>query len=113
MLFHDTGHKHVFPLIIQAHQYLLPDRPTRCSADCCTDGLARKWDEAEFGPNLDYREYSFMNHSDFPHEIRESLVTVMVCQKDKGYCPEPLAPGTVDVSKVFLQENLASEQIKL
>jgi hypothetical protein len=77
------------------------------------DGFSRHWDENEFGPNLDYREHSFLNSSGLPHVIRESAVNVVVCTKGKGYCPEPDAPGTVDVDKIFLQENLLSEQIKL
>jgi hypothetical protein len=77
------------------------------------DGFSRHWDEKEFGPNLDYREHSFLNSTGLPHVIKESAVNVVVCAKGKGYCPEPDAPGTVDVNKIFLQENLLSEQIKL
>uniref|UniRef100_A0A383W3X9 Nucleotide-diphospho-sugar transferase domain-containing protein n=1 Tax=Tetradesmus obliquus TaxID=3088 RepID=A0A383W3X9_TETOB len=90
--------------------------PFPCPADHVLDlenGFSRHWDENEFGPNLDYREASFLNSTGLPHVIKESAVNVVVCTKGKGYCPEPDAPGTVDGNKIFLQENLLSEQIKL
>lgn len=80
---------------------------------CAADGLNRVWDETEHGPHIDFREYTFSNHTDFPDDFKNSAITVMVCQKGKGYCPEADAPGTVDVNKVFLQENLMSEHIKM
>jgi hypothetical protein len=87
--------------------------PAACGTTPLADGFSRHWDEIEFGPNLDYREHSFLNSTDLPHVIKESAVNVVVCSKGKGYCPEPDAPGTVDVNKIFLQENLLSEQIKM
>lgn len=80
---------------------------------CCADVLARPWDEREYGPNVDFREYSFLNHTDFPEDVRSAAIDVIVCQKGKGYCPEPDAPGTVDVNKVFMQEKLTSQQIQM
>jgi hypothetical protein len=77
------------------------------------DGLARKLDENEFGPNVDFREHSFLNNSGLSEVVKNSAVTVIVCQKGKGYCPEGDAPGTVDTNKIFLQENLDSQHIKL
>eukprot|EP00882_Tetradesmus_deserticola_P016394 GHRQ01017508.1.p1 GENE.GHRQ01017508.1~~GHRQ01017508.1.p1 ORF type:complete len:452 (+),score=165.32 GHRQ01017508.1:1428-2783(+) len=90
--------------------------PFPCPADHVLDlegAFSRRWDENEFGPHLDYREHSFLNSTDLPHEIKESAINVILCAKGKGYCPEPDAPGTVEVNKIFLQENLLSEQIAL
>eukprot|EP00878_Enallax_costatus_P007175 GHUV01007519.1.p1 GENE.GHUV01007519.1~~GHUV01007519.1.p1 ORF type:complete len:671 (+),score=160.19 GHUV01007519.1:272-2284(+) len=90
--------------------------PFICPADHVLDlenGLGRVWDEAEHGPQMDFREYTFSNHTDFPVDFKNSAINIIVCQKGKGYCPDADAPGTVDVNKVFLQENLMSEQIKM
>ena len=54
-----------------------------------------------------------MTQPDYPADFNHSAINVIVCQKGKGYCPEPDAPGTVDINKVFLQENLRSEQIQM
>jgi hypothetical protein len=48
-----------------------------------------------------------------PDMLRHSSVSVQVCAKGKGYCPEGDAPGTVDVDKVFLQEGMLSDNIAL
>lgn len=48
-----------------------------------------------------------------PDAVRSSAVNVHVCAKGKGYCPHGDAPGTVDVNKVFLQENMLSNNISL
>lgn len=48
-----------------------------------------------------------------PDMLRHSSVNVQLCAKGKGYCPEGDAPGTVDVNKVFLQENMLSDNIAL
>lgn len=80
---------------------------------CLADGLNRPWSEHEYGPHIDFREYTFMSHPDFSEDFNNSAINILVCQKGKGYCPEPDAPGTVDINKVFLQENLNSEQIKM
>lgn len=77
------------------------------------DGLTRHWDEHEYGPHLSFREHSFMNQTGVPEDFRSSAINVIVCQKGKGYCPEPDAPGTVDINKVFLQEHLKSEHIRM
>ncbi len=67
----------------------------------------------EYGPNIDFRESSFLSSKAIPAAVLASAARVMVCTKGKGYCPEPDAPGTVDGDKVFLQEGLKSEQIKM
>ena len=78
-----------------------------------TDGWTRDFNAEEFGPHIDFREHSFLNNPDLPESTLSSAVYITPCKKGQASCADGVVPATVEQNKVFLQEDLDSEKIKM
>jgi hypothetical protein len=76
-------------------------------------GWARQWPEAEFGPQLAYREHSFLLNPATPEAIKRSLVVVAPCEPGSPDCADGTQPATVETATVKLAKGLGSDHIKM
>jgi arabinosyltransferase len=90
--------------------------PYRAPIDHILDlerGIGRTKDENEFGPNVPFREYSFLDNPRMPARIRESVLTVELCQQGEVGCADRVGPAEVRNGTVRLQPGLNDKQLRV
>jgi hypothetical protein len=78
-----------------------------------TGGWAREWPEAEFGPQIHYREHSFLVNPATPEAVKRSLVVVAPCEAGSPGCADGTQPATVEKATLKLAKGLDSDRIKM
>lgn len=76
-------------------------------------GWARQWPEAEFGPQITYREHSFLVNPATPEAVKRSLVVVEPCMGDDPKCTNGTKPAIIENSTVKLAKGLDSDRIRM
>ncbi|GIL83523.1 hypothetical protein Vretimale_10343 [Volvox reticuliferus] len=87
-------------------------KPFICPADHVLD-LEGGWypQRPEFGPHLEYREYSFFNNPRMTKAVNDSRVTVVICNPGEADCSNGDAPAQVKNGVVRLAQYMNSDQI--
>lgn len=89
--------------------------PYRAPIDHIVDlerGLGRRKDESVYGPNVPFREYSFLQNPRMPAAVREREVVVEVCaDAEAAGCADGSAPARVADGVVRLRGGLTDRQI--
>jgi arabinosyltransferase len=89
--------------------------PYRAPLDHILDlehGLGRRKDEATHGPNVPFREHSFLQNPRMPAHVRDSAVVVEVCPEgNNAACADGSAPAGVSDGVVRLRAGLTDKQI--
>ena len=100
------------------HKGRLPQAPTelpyRAPIDHVIDlekGLGVDKSDADFGPNIPYREYSFLENSRMPDAVRQSVLRVAPCAAGDA-CADGSAPATVTNDTVRLASGLNDVQVR-
>jgi len=65
----------------------------------------------EFGPDIGYRESSFLNHPGLPDIVRGSVVQVHSCRSGEVGCSAGDNPATVEFNRLSLHEHMDSNRI--
>lgn len=94
---------------IPGSHFKLPFRPPMDHIFDLEGGWARSWPENEFGPDIKFREKSFMQNPRLPEERKKNKVIVEICTEPG--CNAGDAPAKVQDGKVKLAANLTSDQI--
>jgi hypothetical protein len=79
----------------------------------CAGAWARQWPEAEFGPQITYREHTFLINPATPDAVKRNQVVVGSCEAGNPGCADGTQPATVKNSTVLLAKGLDSDRIKL
>lgn len=90
--------------------------PFQCPMDHVFDlegGLGRDLPADTYGPNIEYKESTFLNNSKLPEATRTSRVTVEICAVGDAECSDGTAPAPVKGGKVRVQAGLLSEQLRV
>jgi hypothetical protein len=67
----------------------------------------------EFGPDIAYREHSFLNHSALPDVVRGSVVHVVSCRHGSVGCATGDNPATLEFNRLFVEERLDSDRLAM
>jgi arabinosyltransferase len=112
------------------HNGRLPGAPTplpyRAPADHVLDlerSLGKQVDENEFGFNVPFREYSFLQNPRMPERVRDSVLTIEPCGGEDvvggvgggaqgGDCADGSRAADVRGAAVRLQRNLTDAQLR-
>lgn len=89
-------------------------KPYICPADHVLDlegGWFEKHPHPDWGPHIDYREYSFLQNPRLPKSVNDSRVTVYICKPDEADCAKGDAPAEVKDGVVRLAPQLTSGQV--
>ncbi|KAG1355463.1 hypothetical protein COCNU_07G015750 [Cocos nucifera] len=60
--------------------------PSGSSSSPQVNVMLKEFPEAEFGPRIDFREYSFLQNPLVPKEVKESLLEVQLCDDRSAKC---------------------------
>lgn len=79
--------------------------------------MSKDWPEAEYGPRIEWREFSFLNNSRAA-ALRESTLTVRVCADGKTppagtVCSDGSSPAAVVGKEVWVQPKLNEKQMQM
>ncbi|KAK9813171.1 hypothetical protein WJX72_010080 [[Myrmecia] bisecta] len=100
------------------HDGIIPgsklELPYRCPMDHVFDleQMARSMPAAEFGPDISYREFSFMNNTRLPATIAKSKLQVNICAAADASCSDgssaaaEVTPGVVHLRPLLQDEQL-------
>ncbi|KAJ4950209.1 hypothetical protein NE237_027041 [Protea cynaroides] len=97
------------------HPGVLPGTMTRQPFLCPLDhvfevnAMLKDLPEEEFGPRIDFREYSFLNNPSLPEQVKESWLDVQLCQEGSQGCHvtnETSQPGVLRYPKHSTEELL-------
>jgi hypothetical protein len=65
----------------------------------------------EFGPDIGFRESSFLSHAALPDIVRASVVHVAPCKRGAVGCASGDNPATLEFNRLTLEEGLPSNKI--
>lgn len=88
-------------------------RTEQLHSACSYQGCSKHTHSNEFGPDIAYRESTFLNHSALPDTVRGSVVHVISCKKGAVGCASGDNPATLEFNRVFVQESLDSEKLAM
>eukprot|EP00803_Ostreobium_quekettii_P009210 evm.model.scf_772EXC.7 EVM.evm.TU.scf_772EXC.7 scf_772EXC:53561-60533(-) len=88
--------------------------PFRCPMDHIFDlenGWMRDFAEEDFGPSIDFREYSFLSNPRLPASVNASRIRVEGCDGSEDLCDDGSAQATIQNGAVRLRRNATDVQI--
>jgi hypothetical protein len=65
----------------------------------------------EFGPDIGFRESSFLQHEALPDIVRASVVHVLPCRRGEVGCASGDNPATLEFNRLFMERGMASDRI--
>lgn len=74
--------------------------------------MSRQMPPQEFGPDIDFRESSFMSNPRMTPAVRDNKLTVRLCEPSSGGgCSDGSSPAPVSGDSIQIQKGLNPEQL--
>lgn len=67
----------------------------------------------EFGPDIPFREYSFLHNPALPAALQSSQITVNLCQEREAHCSDGSAAAAEHEGALWITAGLDDEQLKV